>query len=57
MPSVSRSQHALMAMARTAKGRAQLREHGVKPPPVSVAKDFTAADKGRHFKLKHVKKK
>lgn len=57
MPSVSRSQHAFMAMSRSAKGRAELRASGHKPAPASVASEFTAADRGKHFKLKHVVKK
>lgn len=57
MPSVSRAQHAFMAMSRTAKGRATLRAGGHKPAPASVAKEFTRADKGKHFKLHHVVKR
>ena len=49
MPSVSGPQHRLMAMASTAAGRAKLKASGTKPPPLSVAKEFLAADKGRHF--------
>jgi hypothetical protein len=49
MPSVSGPQHRFMAMARSAKGRAKLRASGKTPPPVAVAKEFTHADKGRHF--------
>ena len=57
MPSVSQSQHAFMAMSRTPEGRRKLRSYGKKPAPTSVAKEFTAADKGKHFKRKHVRKK
>jgi len=59
MPSVSQAQAGFMAMSRTAAGRAKLRAHGKKPAPVSVAKDYQAADKGRKIgKLaKHVRKK
>jgi len=49
MPSVSGPQHRLMAMASTAAGRAKLKASGKKPPPLSVAKEFLSADKGRHF--------
>ena len=57
MPSESASQHGLMAMATTEQGRARLRASGKKPPPASVAREFMQADKGRHFKSKHVRKK
>lgn len=50
MPSESSEQHGFMAMSETAKGRAKLRAHGKKPAPVSVAKEFMAADVGKHFK-------
>lgn len=50
MPSTSLKQHSFMAMARSAKGRAALRASGKKPPPVAVGKEFTEADRGRHFK-------
>lgn len=56
MPSESRSQHAFMAMSRTAAGRRKLRASGKKPAPAGVAREFMAADKGRHFKVKHVRK-
>lgn len=48
-----------MAMSKTAAGRAKLRAHGKKPAPVSVARDFQAADKGRKIGqlAKHVRKK
>ena len=49
MPSKTGSQHRLMAMASTPAGRAKLKAEGVKAPPLSVAKDFLAADKGKHF--------
>ena len=55
MPSVSKAQHAFMAMSRTAKGRAALRASGKKPAPASVGKEFTAADRGKHFSKKHAK--
>lgn len=57
MPSTSRSQHAFMEMSKTAKGRAALRSYGKKPAPVGVAKEFSSADRGKHFSMKHVKKK
>ena len=57
MPSKSASQHAFMAMSRTAAGRAKLRASGKKPAPASVGREFTAADRGKHFKSKHVRKK
>lgn len=59
MPSVSQAQAGLMALATTEYGRRKLRAHGKTPPPVSVAKEFTAADKGRAIgKLaKHMRKK
>lgn len=50
MPSTSLHQHNFMAMSRSAKGRAALRASGKKPAPASVGKEFTKADKGRHFK-------
>ena len=45
-------------MSQTAAGRAKLRAHGKKPMPMSVAKEYMHADKGRAIgKLaKHVKK-
>lgn len=59
MPSESQAQHGFMAMSRTAAGRRKLKAHGKTPAPMSVANDFTAADKGRKIgKLaRHVKKK
>jgi hypothetical protein len=56
MPSANVHQHGFMAMSRTAKGRAQLRAHGKKPAPVSVANEFMKADKGRHFSKKKASK-
>lgn len=41
-----------MAMSRSPKGRAALRASGKTPAPVSTAKEYTAADRGRHFKLR-----
>lgn len=35
-----------MAMASTSEGRKKL---GAKAPPASVAKEYLAADKGKHF--------
>lgn len=52
MPSVSKKQHNFMAMAASAKGRAWLKKHGKKAPPVSVAKDYLAADKGSRLTAK-----
>lgn len=57
MPSASGAQHRFMAMAASAAGRAKLRAKGVKVPPASVAKEFLAEDRGRKFKVQHVKKK
>jgi hypothetical protein len=59
MPSVSQAQAGFAAMSTTAAGRRKLRAHGKKPMPISVAKDYQAADRGRKIgKLaKHVKKK
>jgi len=58
MPSKSQSQHGFMAMSRTVKGRAMLREHGKKPAPEGVANEYMKADTGRKIgKLaKHVKR-
>jgi len=53
VPSVSKAQHAFMAMSRTAKGRAKLRASGKKPAPVSVANEFLQADRGRKFTKKY----
>jgi hypothetical protein len=36
-------------MSGTAKGRKALQASGKKPAPVSVAKEFNAADRGKHF--------
>lgn len=41
-----------MGMSGTAKGRKALQASGKKPAPVSVAKDFNAADRGKHFPKK-----
>ncbi len=49
MPSKNGPQHRLMGMASTPAGRAKLQAEGKKPPPVSVAKEFLRADKGRKF--------
>jgi len=38
-----------MGLASTPAGQAKLRAEGKKPPPVSVAKEFLRADKGRTF--------
>ena len=57
MPSVSSAQHAFMAMASTSEGRAKLRAEGKRMPPENVATEFRHADKGRHFKSKHMKKR
>lgn len=57
MPSVSASQHAFMAMASTPEGRAKLRREGHHVPPEAVATEFRKADKGKHFKSKHVRKR
>jgi hypothetical protein len=50
MPSVSKAQHAFMAMSRTAAGRRRLMAHGKKPAPASVASEFLNADKGKKVK-------
>lgn len=57
MPSVSGAQHGYAGMSSTAAGRRKLRAEGKKPMPMSTAKDFLHADKGKHFKSKHVRKK
>ncbi len=57
MPSKSLSQHNFMAMSDSPAGRAKLKAEGVKVPPKGVAHDFKQADKGRHFKSKHARKK
>lgn len=59
MPSVSQAQAGFMAMSKTAAGRRALKAHGKTPAPVSVAKEYQAADKGRSIKMipKHVKAK
>lgn len=49
MPSTSGNQHRFMGMASTPEGRAKLRAEGKKVPPLSVAKDYLAADRGRRF--------
>lgn len=49
MPSSSKEQHAFMAMSQTEEGRAALRKSGKKPAPKKVAKEFTSADRGKHF--------
>ena len=50
MPDVSKSQKRFMAMSKSPKGRARLRQYGKAPAPVSVANEFLSADKGRSFK-------
>lgn len=40
-----------MAMSRSKKGREALKESGKAPAPASVGREFTKADKGKHFKL------
>ena len=57
MPSKSKAQHALMAMASTARGRMKLKADGMKMPPQSVALEFRHADKGKRFHQKHVREK
>jgi hypothetical protein len=59
MPAVSQAQAGLMALATTEYGRRKLRASGKKPPPVSVAKEFTQASKGVSIRdlPKRVKKK
>lgn len=49
MPSSTGKQHRFFGMASTPAGRAKLRAEGKKVPPVSVAKEYLKADKGRHF--------
>lgn len=49
MPDVTLRQHGFMEMSKTAAGRRKLKAHGKKPAPVAVAKEFTHADKGKHF--------
>jgi hypothetical protein len=55
MPSVSKAQHAFMAMSQSPKGRAALRKSGKKPAPASVGTEFIKADRGKHFTVKRVK--
>lgn len=56
MPDVTKRQQGFMAMSKSPFGRAKLAAHGKKPAPVKVAKEFIAADKGRHFpKLARIK--
>lgn len=59
MSSTSQAQHGFMAMSRAAKGRAELRAHGKKPAPASVADEYMKADTGKKIgKLaKHARKK
>lgn len=57
MPSVSEKQHNFMAMSRSKKGREALKHSGKDPAPVTVAKDYTMADKGKHFKMGKAEKK
>lgn len=46
-----------MAMASTPAGRAKLKAEGKTPPSQAIATEFRHADKGKHFKIDHVKKK
>lgn len=55
MPSASGAQHRFFGMASTAAGRAKMRAEGKKVPPLSVAKEFLKADKGRHFPVRRKK--
>lgn len=57
MPSVSSAQHGFAGMSSTAAGRRKLRAEGKKPMPAATAKEYLHADKGKHFKSKHVKRK
>lgn len=57
MPSVSQKQKHFMAMSSNPKGRAALRQYGVKPAPMSVAKEYLAADKRTKKKLPLRKKR
>lgn len=57
MPSVSSAQHGYAGMSSTAAGRRKLRAEGKKPMPAATAKEFLHADKGKHFKRKHVAKR
>jgi len=52
MPPVSQAQRAYMRMAADPKERAKMK----KPPPLGVAKEFNAADKGGKLP-EHVKPK
>lgn len=49
MPSSTGRQHRFFGMASTPAGRARLRAEGKTVPPLSVAKEYLKADKGRHF--------
>lgn len=53
MPSTSGKQHRFFGMASTPEGRAKLQREGKKVPPVTVAKEFLNADKGKHFSALH----
>lgn len=57
MPSVSQKQKRFMAMSSNPKGRARLRKFGVKPAPMSVAKEWVAADARSKKRLPVRKKK
>ena len=47
MPSSTEKQAAFMRMAEHPSGRKWAAKHNVKIPPVAVAKEFVAADKGK----------
>lgn len=49
MPSKNAEQHGFMAMSATPAGRARLKAHRKKPAPVSVAREYLAADRGKKF--------
>lgn len=49
MPSKTKKQHNFMAMASTPEGRAKLADKGIDLPPVSVAREFVKADKGKRL--------
>jgi len=49
MPSVSKKQHGLMGICSNPMGRQHMKMSGKPCPPLSVAKEFVKADKGKKF--------
>jgi len=54
MPSESGKQHRFMGLCSTDEGRAKAKG---KCPPKSLAQEYLAADKGRHFSKKKATKR